>query len=378
MARDVIVIGGGVIGCAIAHELARRGCHVQLVADRALAQGATHASGGMLVPYVEAHHAGPMLELSVRSLSLYDEFVSRTRSDGVADDEVFEYVRAGSLQVAFTDDVAAALRRAFEQIAAQGVRADWLDREGLRRIEPRISDGATAGLLIAGHGVVGAEALTAALWSAATSCGARYFPATVTRVRRSAEGLTVEASGGRLQADVVVVAAGAWAPTIEIEGAPHLPIQPVRGQLVHLQWEGAPLKRILWGPRCYMVPWADGRLLVGATMEQVGFDERNTVAGVHDLLDAATELVPRAWTAAFDSARAGLRPGTPDGLPIIGRSPVLPGLVYATGHYRNGVLLAPVTASLVGDLIVDDREDPILKYFTAERFGGTHGKVVAR
>jgi glycine oxidase len=378
MSRDVIVIGGGVIGCAVAHELARRGCGVQLVADRALAQGATQASGGMLVPYVEAHAEGPMLELSIRSLDMYDDFVARTRDDGVADDDVFEYAREGSIQVAFTEEEVAALRRAFEQLERRHVRAEWLGSHDLKRTEPPISDAATAGLLIPLHGVVGAEALTMALWSAATTRGARFFPATATRVRRAGDGLVVEASGGRVHADTVVIAAGAWTPRIAVEGAPQIPVVPVRGQLIHLQWNGVPLRHSVWGPRCYLVPWADGRLLVGATMEPVGFDERNTVAGVHDLLGAATELVPNIRAAAFEGARAGLRPGTPDGLPVIGRSPVLPDLVYATGHYRNGVLLAPVTASLVGDLIVEGREDPILRAFSIGRFGGTHGDVVER
>jgi glycine/D-amino acid oxidase-like deaminating enzyme len=224
-------------------------------------------------------------------------------------------------------------------------------------------------LLVPEHGSVGAEGLTAALWSAATSHGARFFPARVTRVRAAPSGLAVEASGGLLHADVVVVAAGAWASQVQVDGAGPVPVTPVRGQLVHVRWEGDPLTRILWGPRCYLVPWRDGRLLIGATVEHVGYDERATTAAVHDLIDAASELVPHVWTATFEQVRVGLRPGTPDGLPIIGRSGTLPGLVYATGHYRNGVLLAPVTASLVGDLVVDGREDPILQSFSIDRFG---------
>lgn len=370
MGREAIVIGGGVIGCAVAYELARRGCRVQLVADRALAQGATQASGGMLVPYVEAHAEGPMLDLSVRSLSLYNDFISRIRDDGVADDEAFEYSRNGSLQVAFSEEDAARLTVATEHLLRAHVDARWLDAASVRDAEPLLSEAALGGLLIGDHGIVGAEILTAALWSAATTHGARFFPARATRIRPDAEGVVVEASGGRLHADVVVLAAGAWSSQIEIAGAEPAPIVPVRGQLVQLQWDGPPPAHILWGPRCYMVPWRDGRVLVGATLEHVGYDERNTAAGVHDLIDAASALVPRTLTAAFEGARAGLRPGTPDGLPVLGRSPSLPGLIYATGHYRNGVLLAPATAALVGDLIVEGREDPLLASFSITRFGG--------
>ena len=130
---------------------------------------------------------------------------------------------------------------------------------------------------------------------------------------------------------------------------------------MRLRWQGPPLTHILWGPDCYVVPWEDGTVLVGATVEDVGFDERATAAGVRDLLDAVCELLPDAWHASFTEARVGLRPATADGLPIIGRSERNPRLVYATGHYRNGVLLAPLTAHLVADLMMGAGEDPILR-----------------
>jgi glycine/D-amino acid oxidase-like deaminating enzyme len=133
-------------------------------------------------------------------------------------------------------------------------------------------------------------------------------------------------------------------------------------------WNGPPLRRVTWGERCYLVPWDDGTLLVGATVEDVGFDERTTMAGVRDLIDAACELVPQGWTASLKTARAGLRPGTPDGLPIIGRSGVLPGLVYATGHYRSGVQLAPLTATL-SQICCRDKVDPLLDLVAPARFG---------
>jgi glycine oxidase len=174
-----------------------------------------------------------------------------------------------------------------------------------------------------------------------------------------------------LTADRVVIAAGSWAGQIDIEGVgERVPVRPVRGQLLHLGWDGPPLARVLWSDRCYMVPWEDGTLLVGATVEDAGFDERATAAGVRELIDAATDLVPGVASAAFLGARVGLRPGTPDGLPIIGRSLRLPHLMYATGHYRNGILLAPLTAELVADAILDDRLDPALSMTSPSRFGG--------
>jgi glycine/D-amino acid oxidase-like deaminating enzyme len=126
---------------------------------------------------------------------------------------------------------------------------------------------------------------------------------------------------------------------------------------------------VTWSSRCYLVPWEDGTLLVGATVEEAGFDERTTVAGVRDLLEAVSDIVPRAWTAGFLGARAGLRPATTDELPAIGASAVMPNLMYATGHYRNGVLLAPLTAQLVADAMLENRIDPLLGPVSPSRFG---------
>jgi glycine oxidase len=372
MAPRALVIGGGIIGCAVAHELARRGCRVELVADRALARGATQASGGMLVPYVEVHGSGPMLDLSVRSLAHYDEFIAQVRSAIDADAAAFEYTRNGSLQVAFRDEDAATLQDGAMWLGANRVACDWLSADELRRMEPSLANDAVGALLVRDHGVVAAEALTEALWQAACAYGASYTPAHVTGLRPDPHGWTVNASGGQLHADVVVLAPGAWAGAILIEGVAPPPVTPIRGQLLRLHWPGEPLQRVIWGPRCYLIPWRDRTLLVGATLEHVGFDERNTVAGVHDLLNAASELVPHVWKAGFVEARAGLRPGTPDDLPIIGTRAEMPGLFYAAGHYRNGVLLAPITAKLLGDLIMDGTEDDLLRHFSPERFGVIH------
>jgi glycine/D-amino acid oxidase-like deaminating enzyme len=168
----------------------------------------------------------------------------------------------------------------------------------------------------------------------------------------------------------VVVAAGSWSGGIEVDGgAGSVPVRPVRGQLLQLGWQGTPLAGVVWGERCYLVPWDDRTLLVGATVEDAGFDERTTAAGVRELLEAACALVPHAATASFLGARAGLRPASGDDLPIIGRSVRLPNLMYATGHYRNGVLLAPLTARLVADAMLEGREDPLLELTRPQRFG---------
>ncbi len=196
----------------------------------------------------------------------------------------------------------------------------------------------------------------------------------VTRVTRDGDGLRVHTAGTTqkaIRADAAVLAAGSWAGAVSIEGVSNrVPVRPIRGQLLHLQWSGAQqLRRILWSERCYIVPWQNGTVLVGATEEDAGFDERTTLAGIQDLIDAACELVPHAWTASLLAAKVGLRPATPDHIPIIGWSRAIPNLMYATGHYRNGILLAPLTAELVANAVLDGRADPMLELTSPQRFG---------
>jgi glycine oxidase len=213
--------------------------------------------------------------------------------------------------------------------------------------------------------------LTRALAAAARSNGAQLIERS--RVRRISHvngDMLVDTDRGSLTGNAVVIAAGSWSGEIAIEGiTTPVPVRPVRGQLLHLGWTGTPLRRVTWSGRCYLVPWEDGTLLVGATVEEAGFDERTTAAGVRDLLDAVCDVVPRAWNAAFLGARAGLRPASADGLPVIGPSNIVPNVMYATGHYRNGVLLAPLTAQLVADAMLENRVDPLLATVSPSRFG---------
>ena len=155
--------------------------------------------------------------------------------------------------------------------------------------------------------------------------------------------------------DRVVLAAGSWSSQITVEGADPVPVKPIRGQLIQLQAEPGAIHRVMWGPNGYLVPWPDGSILVGSTVEDVGFDERHTEEGVARLRAAAAEIAPSLADAPMTSVRTGLRPRGPDDLPILGRSQVVPGLVYATAHYRNGVLLTPLTVQLVNALVFDQR-----------------------
>jgi glycine oxidase len=364
---DVAIIGAGIIGASIAYELASRGASVTVLDSRPPGQGATQAAAGMLVPYLEGF-GKPILTMAARSLGMYDEFIQRITADsGMAVD----YHRDGSLQVITAEESADELLALEAAARAAGVRCTLVDALQVRDLEPLVTPDVVAGALIPDHGVVVPTSLSHALTAAAAKRGAKFeTDHQVERVvPRDGGGFDVQTSCDRVHARRVIVAGGSWSGRLAIEGVPPLPVRPVRGQLVHLTASRASLRRVIWGSGCYIAPSIAGSLSVGATVEEAGFDERATVAAVRDLLDAATELMPALWQASFAGARVGLRPATPDEMPIMGRSQKLPGLFYATGHFRNGILLAPLTGRVLADLVLDNREDSVLGATSPQRFG---------
>ncbi|HUR21749.1 MAG TPA: glycine oxidase ThiO [Vicinamibacterales bacterium] len=366
----IAVVGAGIIGSAIAETLAGRGARVTLYDMRRPGAGASQASAGVLCPFVEAKPGSALLTLGTRSLDIWDSWVGQIRSRTSVP---FHYERSGTLEVAFGADEATHLKSASVWLTAEGVAHEWLHGAALREREPQISVSAEAGLLIKSHGFVQVSALIAALIDSARQHGAICeTPTEILHVEQKGEVVRVRAANQpaseSLEVDHVVIAAGPWSRRVRVAGAPVFEVRPVRGQLLHLKWPDASLPaRSVWGTRCYTVPWPDGSLLVGATVEDVGFDERSTVAGVRDLLDAAGELLPAAWQASLESVRVGLRPATADHLPLIGPLDRHPRITLATGHYRNGVLLAPYTADVVSRLILDNTRDPMLDLTRPER-----------
>jgi glycine oxidase len=363
---DVIVIGAGVVGLAAAYELCRRGARVLVLDGRGAGQGATQASAGMLTPHTETWEVEPFWRLAARSLDLYDAFVDRVREESGID---VEHRRCGSLHLAVTEEQVDGLRAMAERLRKAGVSCEWLDGPRVGELEPNIQEDVAAALLVPSHGYVAAATLAQAMMAAGTSRGMRVAVERVLGVGAEATGLRVETQDKVLHAPAVVVAAGSWTSRIEVDGDEVPPVRPVRGQLLHLDWPAPPLSRIVWGPDCYLVPWTSGALLVGATVEEAGFDERATTAGVRDLLEAACDILPQAWQAAFAGVRVGLRPATPDRLPVIGPSAHVPGVFYATGHFRNGVLLGPITGVLVADLVLGQPASFDLAPFRPDRFG---------
>lgn len=349
---DVIVVGGGVIGLAAAWRTAAAGGQVT-VCDPAPGRGASWAAAGMLAPVAEvAYGEEPLLRLNLASNRAWDAFAEELAAAAGRDPG---YVRCGALMVARDADDAAALRRLLDFQSGLGLAVEWLRSREVRRLEPRLAPAVRGGVRIDGDHQVDNRALVAALHDACAHAGVTVERERVTAVRIAADRVAgVRLADGRdLEADVVVLAAGARSG--ELEGLPprlRPPVRPVKGQLLHLRArDGQPLAtRTLRGLDCYIVNRPDGRLVVGATVEEQGFDREVTAGAVRELLHAAWELLPDVAECAFTEAVAGLRPGTPDNAPLIGPVPGVAGLVYATGHYRNGVLLTPVTAAAVAQV----------------------------
>jgi glycine oxidase len=351
---NIVVAGAGIVGCSVAYELASRGARVHIVDPRRPGEGGTRASAGTLVPYIEGH-SPIMLALGIRSLALYDRFIERVVADSGC---AVEYRRSGSLQVAQTREDALQLAQLAQTLAADSIDHQLLNEDGLRDVEGAIRN-VVAGLLIPQHGFVAAHALTRALHQAALTCGAVASDARVTNLTATTGGVTVETSKGSIAADAVIVASGTWTGQVK----------PIRGQLVQLQPDERLLTRVVWGARCYLVPWADGTVLVGATVEDVGYDESSTADGARQLALAAAGIVPALRGARIVDVRAGLRPWTMDELPAIGPSSTMPHVFYAAGHYRTGVLLAPLTGALVADLVLEGRAGRELADLRPSRLG---------
>lgn len=357
----IAIIGAGVIGASIADAIAARGAAVTLFDMRGPGQGASQASAGVLSPYIEAKPGSTLLALGSRSLGMWDAFMSglRSRAHGVD----VEYSRSGTLEVALTDEDAARLSHAAQWLHSAGVAHEWFDTSAARTFAPAITPNTNGGLFIAEHRFVNVSALVRALANAARLSGAICVtPVEIVHVEQKRDVVVVRAGTASREFDHVVVAAGSWTRKVRVAGMPVFPVRPIRGQLLHLKWSAsARPQQSIWGRRCYTVPWTDGSLLVGATVEDVGFDERSTVAGVRELLDAVVELLPDAASASLDAVRVGLRPATADHLPLLGPLKDHPRIVIAAGHYRNGILLAPITADVVSRLILDGDRDPVLE-----------------
>jgi len=346
---DVAVVGAGLIGCGVAYELAKRGVAVTVFDRAEPARAASWAGAGMLAPFSEEMPDGAMLALCRESLRIYPAFVDELRERTGVD---ARFRRDGTLHVALDDAKLAELAAHAATYRANGGDVRMLDRGDALAREPMLARDCSGALFVANEAQVDNRRLGRALVAACEALGVRFervdevaVEADARRVRglRTALGFTPAAT--------IVNAAGAWAG--ELAGVPQdarVPVRPIAGEMLALAVPRGAMTALVWLGHRYLVPRGDGRLLVGATVEPRGFDARVTAAGMHDLLDAALAVAPSLATFSVVETWAGLRPGSHDGRPYLGTT-ALDGYVVAAGHYRNGILLTPVTARAVADVV---------------------------
>jgi glycine oxidase len=354
---DAVFVGGGVIGLSSAWRAARRGARVAVLDRAEPPAGATNVAAGMLAPVGELTFGEPeLLEMTLASARLYEDFVAELEAaSGIGTG----YERQGALHVALDRDEAERLRRVHDLQRSLELEAEWLPPRRCRALEPGLTPSFHGGVFAAGEASVDPRALSAALLAALAAEGAevRTGCEVVGGVFEGERLVGVRVTGEELRADAVVLANGAWSgATAWLPEHARPAVRPVKGEVLELaSGEGAPppAGRILASERVYLVPRPDGRLVVGATVEERGFETTVTAGGALELLREAYRLLPDVAEMELRAAIAGLRPGTPDNLPFVGRG-AIDGLVLATGHYRNGILLAPLTADAVAATLAGD------------------------
>ena len=325
---------------------------------------ASSAAAGMLAPQFEASGPGPMLDLCLLSRMAWPKWAAELQSKSGVD---VGYLPSGGLQVAFTEDEVHALDAKVAWQKAHGLRAELVTDASLRELEPALSPKALAASDFPDDHQVDPRKLMRALAVAATRAGVKFRSGTVRSLLEKEGTVTgVDLDGEKLEASLVVLAAGAWSGLVAGAEIDPARVKPVRGQMMELQLRAPIFRRLLKSASGYLVPRADGSVLVGSTMEMVGFDKNVTAEGLSKLLAAAIQLTPQLASAPVTSTWAGLRPWTDDQLPFLGEG-AKAGLLLATGHFRNGILLAPITARLLGQVVRRERPTVDLKPFRYRR-----------
>lgn len=351
-ASDVVVIGGGIAGLSVALRLCQAGLSVTVLDRGQVGAEASSAAAGILGAQLEADKPGPYLALSLFARQLWPAFSAELRELGGVD---VDHQRCGAIEVALDEAALERLEARAAQLSAAGLAAERLDAKALHERAPSIGPRALGGLYAAAEGCVDPRRAVQALVQAAARAGVRLLPASAVRAVRADKGRVagVELEGaGRIDAGAVVLAAGSW--SARIGGVPLVAgaVEPVRGQLATLRPPRPEVPCVLFvHGRGYLVPRSDGRVMAGSTMERVGYDKAVTAGGMARVLSLAAELVPALAAAPLVDSWSGLRPATPDGLPLLGET-ALPGLFACTGHHRNGVLLAPASAAIVSALVL--------------------------
>lgn len=372
---DVAIAGGGLIGGSIALELAQAGLCVAVFDQAEPGQEASWAGAGILSPAPENAASIAMVPLAKASMALYPQFVENVEE---ISGQSVGFRSKGTLQALFSRDAARELSTVIALHHGLGLKAEPIRADDARELEPALNPEIEAAVLRLEEASVDNRTLTQAVLFAARKSGAEIFSGRkATSIWRTGErcaGLIVD-GGEIISAKWTVIAAGSF--SAQIAGAEMLaPVKPAKGQMAALRSDEVQIERVLWSDKIYLVPRNDGRILAGATVEYVGFDKHVTASGLEQLLSGALELAPGLASARVDETWAGLRPASPDHLPILGPAD-LEGLLIATGHFRSGIMLAPVTARLIREWVTESRVSIDCERFSPMRFADARHEATA-
>src|SRR5713226_263108 len=366
---DVVIVGGGVIGLTIARALRQRGVRdVTLIERGRLGAEASWAAGGILGPQIEADQTDDFFQLACASRDLYPAFATALRAETGVD---VELDTSGTLYLGFSQKDENELWRRFEWQKHAGLSVELLNAGEARALEPCISAKVCCALRFPKDVQVENRKLLEALATANEKLGVRLSTdCEVRAVRIEQERVcAVETSRGVVSAPIVVLAAGAWTSFINLPGASRIEIEPVRGQMLCFEARPQIARHVIYSSRGYLVPRRDGRVLAGSTAERAGFDKRVTDEGINGIKSMAIEIAPTIAGLPLVSSWAGFRPRAADDLPVLGPCAGIKGLIYATGHHRNGILLAPITGELIAETIVEGAASPMIAAFSPNRIG---------
>lgn len=366
---DVVVVGGGVIGLSVARALARKQIGSVLLLERGEpGREASFAAAGMLVPQAEANIDDAFFQFCLRSRDLYPTFAAQLLEESGIDVELDQ---TGTLYCAFNEHDREEIEERYQWQRGLGLSVEQLTAAQARELEPNLSEKVLAGLRFPQDIQVENRQLLRALITANGRFAVQICAGTIVESLQIKGGKVsgVSTSKGFVKTRTVVIAGGAWSSFIKTgTAAPQIRIEPVRGQMICFESQPALARHVIYSPRGYLVPRRDGRLLAGSTTEEAGFAKEVTAQGLASIRDHALEIAPRIADLKVVDSWAGLRPRAPDELPVLGKTSETEGLFFATGHYRNGILLAPLTGELIAALIADNVVAPELQTFAPNRF----------
>ncbi len=370
---DVVIVGGGVIGCAIAYHLRKSGVDVAVFEQGEIGAEASSAAAGLLAPLGSISGPGAFADLLLASFALFPALVPELEeASGIH----LEYERPGSLRVVRDPKHIANLRKRMKVWQPLGLQMHWLTRDEARQHEPLLAPDVCAAIYAPAEAQIQASYIVKAFAQAAVNGGAKlYSHREITRLEQHNARITgvYTSQGERIGCKHLVIATGAWAARCGEWLNVELPVSPQRGQILALQQPSPPLRRIIFGEAVYLAPKSGGTVIVGATKEEVGFDKQLTAGGVTWLLNTAIRLAPSLESSAIDRMWAGLRPKTPDNQPILGPAPGWENVTLAVGHGSVGIMLSAITGQAIAELVVKGIVPEVILPFSLKRLKGSTG-----